>query len=255
MIIIKSSAEIEKMRVAGRIVAAALSMLAESVVPGKTTTGDLDDLAEDFLRIRGAVPSFKGYRGYPKALCVAVNEEVVHGIPGRRVLNEGDIVGVDLGAIVDGYHGDAAITVPVGEVSAEASRLLEVAREALFQGIDQARAGNRLTDISYAIQHHAETRGYSVVRDLVGHGIGLDLHEEPQVPNFGKPGRGPLLESGMTLAIEPMVNVGGHQVEGLSDRWTIVTRDRRLSAHFEHTVHVTESDPDILTLSDGWLPS
>lgn len=254
MIILKSTAEIERMRVAGRVVAEALAMIEESIVPGKTTTGDLDRLSEEFLKSKGAMPSFKGYRGYPTVLCVAVNEEVVHGIPGYRVLNEGDIIGVDLGAIVDGYHGDSAITIPVGEVSSEAARLLKVARAALFSGIRQARAGNRLTDISHAIQQYAESQGYSVVRDLVGHGIGRDMHEDPQVPNFGKPGRGPRLEPGMTLAIEPMVNVGGHQVESLPDRWTVVTRDRSLSAHFEHTVAVTKSGPDILTLRDGESP-
>lgn len=255
MIILKSNAEIEKMRAAGSVVAAALVAIRESIVPGKTTTADLDRLAEEFLESSGAIPSFKGYRGYPTVLCVAVNEEVVHGIPGPKVLNEGDIIGVDLGAIVDGYHGDSAITIPIGEVSSEAARLLKVARGSLFSGIRQARVGNRLTDISNAIQQYAESHGYSVVRDLVGHGIGRDLHEDPQVPNFGRPGRGPRLEAGMTLAIEPMVNLGGHQVEGLPDRWTVVTRDRRLSAHFEHTVAVTKSGPDILTLQDGETPA
>ncbi len=255
MITLKTNAEIEKMRIAGRVVADALTMLAESIVPGKTTTGELDRLAEEFLQMRGAIPSFKGYRGYPSVVCVAVNEEVVHGIPGPRVLNEGDIVGIDLGAIVDGYHGDSAITIPVGEISAQAAKLLEVGRAALFCGIRQARVGNRLTDISNAIQQHAESHGYSVVRDLVGHGIGREMHEDPQVPNFGRPGRGPRLEAGMTLAIEPMVNIGTHQVESLPDRWTIVTRDRSLSAHFEHTVAITKSGPDILTLREGETPA
>ncbi len=184
-------------------------------------------------------------------ICVAVNEEVVHGIPGARVLQEGDVVGIDLGASVEGYHADSAITLPVGEVSPEAVRLLRVTREALFEGLRQATPGNRLTDVSYAIQRYAEKNGYSVVRDLVGHGIGRSMHEDPQVPNFGRPGRGPRLEVGVTLAIEPMLNAGGHQVESLPDRWTIVTRDRSLSAHFEHTVAVTESGPDILTLGEG----
>ncbi len=254
MITLKTDAEIEKMRIAGQVVADALTMLEELIVPGKTTTGELDDIAEEFLKTRHAVPSFKGYRGYPKVICVAVNEEVVHGIPGSRVLNEGDILGVDLGAIVDGYHGDSAITIPVGEISPEAKRLLRVGREALFAGIRQARPGNRLTDISHAIQQHAESRGYSVVRDLVGHGIGSEMHEAPQVPNFGRPGRGPRLEAGMTLAIEPMVNIGGHQVESLPDRWTVVTRDRSLSCHWEHTVAITKSGPEILTLRQGEIP-
>lgn len=254
MIILKTNAEIEKMRVAGRVVADALTMLTESIVPDRTTTGDLDRLADEFLAIRGAVPSFKGYRGYPATVCVAVNEEVVHGIPGSRVLKSGDIIGIDLGAVVDGFQGDSAVTVAVGQISAEAERLLRIGRESLFAGIRQARIGNRLTDISSAIQQYAESHGYSVVRDLVGHGIGRDMHEDPQVPNFGRPGRGPRLEAGMTLAIEPMVNIGGHQVEGLPDRWTIVTRDRSLSAHWEHTVAVTKSGPDILTLREGESP-
>lgn len=254
MIILKTDAEIEKMRVAGQVVAGALTMLTEAIVPGRTTTGELDSLAEEFLRMRGAIPSFKGYRGYPSTVCVAVNEEVVHGIPGSRVLQDGDIVGIDLGAVVDGFQGDSAITVPVGQISTEAERLLKIGRESLFAGIRQARVGNRLTDISNAIQEYAESHGYSVVRDLVGHGIGRDMHEEPQVPNFGRPGRGPRLEEGMTLAIEPMVNIGGHQVESLPDRWTIVTRDRSLSAHFEHTVAVRKAGPDILTLRKGESP-
>jgi methionyl aminopeptidase len=251
MIILKTKAEIEKMRAAGMIVARALAQIAVGIVPGRTTTADLDSLAETVLSKHGAIPSFKGYKGYPNVICVAVNEEVVHGIPGPRRLNEGDIVGIDLGAIVDGYHGDAAVTLPVGKVSPEAQRLLKVTREALFAGIARARGGNRLTDISNAIQEYAEKHHYSVVRDLVGHGIGKKMHEDPQVPNFGRPGRGPILEEGMTLAIEPMINMGGHQVESLPDKWTIVTKDRSLSAHFEHTVAITRDGPDILTLGDG----
>ena len=255
MIVLKSSAEIEKMRAAGKVVSAALAKLAESIVAGETTTAELDSLAESVLSRNGALPSFKGYKGYPNAICVAVNEEVVHGIPGPRALQKGDIVGIDLGACVEGYHADAAITVPVGEISPGAARLLRVAREALYRGLSQARSGNRLTDISHAIQTHAEMHGYSVVRDLVGHGIGRDMHEDPQVPNFGKPARGPRLEVGVTLAIEPMLNAGGHQIESLPDRWTIVTRDGSLSAHFEHTVAVTETGPDILTLREGEVPA
>lgn len=248
---LKTKEEIEKMRTAGRVVAAALTEVAASVVPGKTTTLDLDKLAETVIRTHGAIPSFKGYKGYPNATCIAVNEEVVHGIPGPRPLKEGDIVGIDLGAILEGYHADSAITIPVGGVSSEVQRLLKVTREALFVGIRMAVAGNRLTDISHAIQQYAESYRFSVVRELVGHGIGRAMHEEPQVPNFGRPGRGPRLEAGMTLAIEPMVNAGGYGVETLQDGWTIVTKDRSLSAHFEHTVAVTENGPDVLTLRPG----
>ena len=256
MIILKSRDEIEKMRRAAQVVAVALANLAENVLPG-VTTGELDRLAEGILREHGAVPSFLGYKGYPSAACISINYEVVHGIPGSRQLVEGDIVGIDLGAIVKGYHGDSAITVPVGKVSAEAERLMKVTREALWSGIAMARADNRLGDVSNAIQQCAESRGFSVVRDLVGHGIGRSMHEEPQVPNFGPPGRGPILEEGMTLAIEPMVNAGGYHVETLSDGWTMVTKDRSLSAHFEHTVAVTRDGADVLTLRPGeeiWRP-
>lgn len=239
------------MRRAGRVVAAALTQLEASIIPNKTTTADLDKLAASILEKWNATPSFKGYRGYPAVICVAVNEEVVHGIPGPRVLKEGDIVGIDIGAIVEGYHADSAITVGVGEISPLAAKLIRVTREALFCGIAKARVGNRLTDISAAIQEHAEKNNFSVVRDLVGHGIGRSMHEDPQVPNFGRPGRGPRLEEGMTLAIEPMLNAGGYQVESLQDQWTIVTKDRSLSAHFEHTVAVTSKGPDILTLREG----
>jgi len=251
MIILKSDKEIERMRAAGQVVAAALAEIAQSIVAGKTTTSDLDRLAEEILACHNAIPSFKGYRGYPKATCLSINEEVVHGIPGSRVLAEGDIIGIDLGAIVDGYHGDSAVTLPVGQVSRGAERLINDTRGALFAGIRMARVGNRLGDVSHAIQVYAESRGYSVVRDLVGHGIGHDMHEEPQVPNFGKPGRGPELEEGMTLAIEPMLNAGRPQIETLADGWTIVTKDRRLSAHFEHTVAVRKNGADILTLRPG----
>lgn len=251
MINIKTKEEIEKMRAAGRVVAAALTELVAAIVPGKSTTLDLDRVAEDVILRHGAIPSFKGYKGYPSATCLAVNEEVVHGIPGRRVLLEGDIVGIDIGAILDGYHGDSAMTVPVGEVSPEAEKLIRVTREALFAGIRMVRVDNRLTDISNAIQMYAEGQGFSIVRDLVGHGIGREMHEEPQVPNFGRPGRGPRLQAGMTLAIEPMLNAGSYLVETLRDGWTIVTKDRKLSAHFEHTVAITEKGPDILTLRQG----
>lgn len=248
MVKIKTPEQIEKMRVAGQVVARTLEALQNAIVPGKTTTQDLDELAERVLLEAGATPSFKGYHGYPASICASVNEEVVHGIPGPRVLQSGDILGIDIGAIVNGWHGDSAVTVPVGEVTDEARRLLRVAREALFRGIAEARVGNRLSDVSYAIQEYAERHGYSVVRELVGHGIGSEMHEDPQVPNFGKPGRGVVLAEGMTLAIEPMVNAGVYHVDTLTDGWTVVTRDRKLSAHFEHTVAITADGPEILTL-------
>ena len=248
MIRIKTPDEIEKMRAAGRLVARVVADLVSSIVAGQTTTGDLDELAERLIRKAGAKASFKGYRGYPSSVCVSVNEEVVHGIPGPRILKPGDIVGIDLGAIVDGYHGDAAVTAAVGEVSDKAKCLLRVTREALYKGIEQARPGRRMGDVSHAIQQHAERHGYSVVRDLVGHGIGRDMHEDPQAPNFGEPGQGTWLREGMTLAIEPMVNMGGPAIVTLEDHWTVATRDKSLSAHFEHTVAITAQGPDILTV-------
>lgn len=251
MIILKTRDEIEKMRAAGKVVAVALEELEASIIPGKTTTLDLEILAESVLKRYGAISSFKGYKGYPNVACIAVNEEVVHGIPGPLRLEEGDIVGIDLGAILDGYHADSAITVPVGKISPGAERLIKVTRGALFAGIRKARVGNRLTDISNAVQRYAESQHFSVVRDLVGHGIGKDMHEDPQVPNFGRPHKGPRLEAGMTLAIEPMLNAGRPEVESLLDGWTIITKDRSLSAHFEHTVAITEEGPDILTLRPG----
>jgi len=249
MIIRKTPAEIEKMRAAGAVVARCLRELSLSIVPGKTTTKDIDRMAEELIPKYGGIGSFKNYRGYPNTVCVAVNEEVVHGIPSDRVLLSGDIVGLDLGVILDGWHADSAISVVVGQAgSSEANALLKVTREALFKGIEQARAGNRLSDIGHAVQSYVEKRGYSVVRELVGHGIGRNLHEEPNVPNYGRPGKGVRLEEGMTLAIEPMVNIGGMEVETLRDNWTVVTADRSLSAHFEHTVAITRNGPDILTL-------
>lgn len=247
MIVLKSENELACMRRAGRVVAQAHEMLREMIKPGIRTLS-LDRAVEEFFVKVGATPSFKGYQGFPASICTSVNEVVVHGIPGDQVLEEGDIIGVDIGAVVDGYHGDAAVTFMVGEVSPEAELLLNVTREALHRGIAEARLGRRLSDISHAIQTYAESRGFSIVRDFVGHGIGREMHELPQIPNFGPPGRGPRLQVGMTLAIEPMVNAGSHGVEILPDQWTVVTVDANLSAHFEHTVAITENGPEILTV-------
>ena len=246
-ILLKRPEQLRLMREAGRIVAETLDLLQEAVRPG-ITTGELDRLAERHIRRRGAVPSFKGYRGFPASICVAVNDEVVHGIPGSRVLQEGDIIGIDIGARYRGFHGDATVTVPVGRISPDAERLLRVCREALAVGIGQARAGNRLTDISAAIQRHVEAAGFVVVRDLYGHGIGRALHEEPMLPHYGPAGQGPLLRPGMVLTIEPMIAAGKPETRLLDDRWTIVTADGSLSAQFEHTVAITEDGPEILTL-------
>jgi methionyl aminopeptidase len=246
MIILKSKSEIEKLAVACHIVAEVLELVVRAVRPGVTTL-ELDALAERNIRARGALPAFKGYRGFPNTLCASINEQVVHGIPSKRRLKAGDIIGLDLGAKWEGYYGDAAVTVPVGEVSIGTQCLLATAREALYLGIKEVSPGKHLSDISHAIQRHAETRGYSVVRAFVGHGIGTALHEEPQVPNFGPPGRGPRLKVGMVLAIEPMVNIGHADVEILDDGWTVVTADGQLSAHFEHTVAITDDGPQILT--------
>lgn len=246
MIVLKSRAEIEKMRVAGRVVAGALAGMREMVRPG-VSTAELDRFAEDYIRKQGAKPAFKGYMGYPATICASINEVVVHGIPSARVLNEGDIVGIDLGAVADGYYGDAAVTFAVGEVSDEVGRLMAVTAECLARAVESAVVGNRVSDISHAVQAHAEENGFSVVREFVGHGIGRKLHDEPQIPNFGPPGQGPRLKAGMTLAIEPMINMGVYQTVVLDDGWTAVTRDRKPSAHFEHTIVVTEDGPEILT--------
>lgn len=246
MIIIKSRSEIEKMRVACQVVAGALEGLRDKVKPG-VTTAELDRYAEEFIRKQGALPAFKGYLGYPSSLCASVNEVVVHGIPSNRVLKEGEIIGLDLGAVVGGFYGDAAITLPVGEVSRELKRLMEVTEACLERAIERAIPGNRVSDISNAVQTHAESAGYSVVREFVGHGIGRKLHEDPQVPNFGPVGQGPRLKAGMTLAIEPMINMGVSHTVVLEDGWTAVTLDRKPSAHFEHTVAVTDNGPEILT--------
>jgi methionyl aminopeptidase len=247
MVIFKSQNEIDRIRKASQIVARTLNFLAASVQPG-ITTRELDQIAESEIRKAGAVPAFKGYRGFPATLCVSVNEEVVHGIPSDRKLKEGDIVGLDLGCIWDGFYGDAAKTVPVGEITEEAKRLLETTEKSLLIGIDQARVGNRIGDIGYAVQTLAESSGYTVVRDFVGHGIGRNLHEDPQVPNYGNRGQGPRIKAGMVLAIEPMVCQGRADVEVLADNWTAVTRDGSLAAHFEHSIAITDNGPEILSV-------
>ena len=247
MIVCKSPGEIEKMRAANALVANVLAELAAVVAAG-VTTRDLDVLAERLVREGGAEPAFQGYRGYPATLCASVNEQVVHGIPSKRQLLEGDIVSLDMGVKLNGFFGDSAVTVAVGRISEDAQRLLRVTQEALEHGIGQARVGGRISDIGHAIQEHVERHGFSVVREFVGHGIGAALHEEPQIANYGEPGRGPRMVEGMVLAIEPMVNIGRPAVKVLSDGWTAVTRDGSLSAHFEHTVAVTRQGPSILTM-------
>ena len=242
MIVLKTPDEIEIMARASKLVAETLQVLRREIRPG-ISTDDLDKIAESHIRAGGGAPAFKGYRSYPKTLCASVNDEVVHGIPSKRILKEGDVIGMDLGAIIDGFYGDSAMTVPVGEVPPRVAELLRVTEEALFAGIAQAIVGNRLSDISHAVQDHAERSGFSVVTDFVGHGIGRQLHEEPQVPNYGKPGQGPRLQVGMVLAIEPMVNMGGSAVRVLDDQWTAVTQDGSLSAHFEHTIAIQPSGP------------
>jgi methionyl aminopeptidase len=246
VIVCKSPAEIEKMRAASMLVAEVLAELAGMVAPGVSTL-DLDIEAERLVRAAGAEPAFKGYRGYPCTLCASANDEVIHGIPSRRPLVEGDIVSLDMGVKQHGFFGDSAITVPVGRVSEQAELLLRVTRDSLEKGIAQVRLGGRVSDIGHAIQQHVEAHGFSVVREFVGHGIGASLHEDPQIANYGDPGRGPRLAEGMTLAIEPMVNVGRPGVKMLPDGWTAVTRDGSLSAHFEHTVAVSKNGPVVLT--------
>jgi len=247
----RSAREIERMRLANQLVTRVLASLAEAARPG-VSTGDLDALAEEQIRQAGAEPAFKGYRGFPATLCASINDEVVHGIPSRsRVLKAGDIISLDVGARLEGYYGDSAVTVAVGDVPGETQALLKVTREALELGIVQAKVGGRLSDISHAIQEWVERHGFSIVREFVGHGIGERLHEEPQVPNYGQPGRGPKLAEGMVLAIEPMVAMGKPQTRVLSDGWTAVTRDGSLAAHFEHTVAVTAAGPVVLTSANG----
>lgn len=247
MITYRSQQEIDKLRKSSALVARTVQYLEPMIEPG-LTTADLDQAAEAFIRQHGGIPAFKGYRGFPATLCTSINAEVVHGIPSKkRTLRSGDIIGIDCGAIVDGYYGDHAVTFAVGEISSQEQELLQATRTALEEGIAQAKVGNRLSDISHTIQKYAEERGYSVVKAFVGHGIGTELHEEPQVPNFGPPGRGPRLREGMVLALEPMLNIGTADVQILSDNWTVVTVDGKLSAHFEHTVAVAEHGGIVLS--------
>jgi methionyl aminopeptidase len=246
MIIVKSSREVEQLRKSNAIVAEVLEKLRTVIVP-EITTLEVDQIAEEIILSRGAIPAFKGYRGYPKTLCISINEEVVHGIPNQRKLKQGDIVSLDVGTNLDGYFGDAALTLPVGEVDGNARKLLEVTEKALYIGISMAKVGNRLFDISHAVQQWVESHGFSVVRDFVGHGIGKSLHEEPQIPNYGSPHQGPRLENGMVFALEPMVNEGTYEVRILADGWTVVTADGKRSAHFEHTIALTDGEADILS--------
>jgi len=248
VIIIKSDMEIEYMRNAGKVVADTLATIEAVIKPG-ITTAEINKLAEEFILEQGAKPSFKGYGGFPASICASVNDEVIHGIPDNRVLQEGDIISVDCGAVLNGFHGDAARTFPVGKISKEAEELIRVTKECFFKGVEKAKVNNRLTDISAAVQIYAEGFGYSVVRDFVGHGIGKSMHEDPQVPNYGTAGRGPKLSHGMVLAIEPMINIGKFNVKVKPNGWTVVTSDGSLSAHYENTVAILNSGPEILTLS------
>ncbi|MCI0338348.1 MAG: type I methionyl aminopeptidase [Acidobacteria bacterium] len=253
MVIRKSRSEIERMRRSGLIVAETLRDLRRMVEPG-ITTRDLDAYAEKKIRSAGAYPTFKGYRGFPASICASINDEVVHGIPSERKLREGDIIKLDCGATLEGYVGDAAISVGVGEISPELERLMQITRESLLQAVEKMVPGNRLYDVSYAVQEYVEGRGYAVVREFCGHGIGQRMHEDPQVPNYGRPGTGPRLKEGWVLAVEPMVNAGTHEVDVLADGWTVKTRDGKASSHFEHTIAVTEDGPQVLTaLEDGTL--
>ena len=243
---LRSRAEVEKIEAACSIVADTLEYLGTKIKPGMATA-ELESLAAAYIKKRGAVSAFKGYKGFPAHICTSVNETVVHGIPGKQILKEGDIIAIDAGVKLDGYFGDAAMTFPVGEISEEAKKLLAVTEESLYKGIENALPGKRLYDISNAVQEHVERNGFSVVREFVGHGIGARMHEDPQIPNYGIPGTGPRLKTGMVLAIEPMVNAGTYKVEILEDGWTAVTKDGKLSAHFEHTVYISDSRPEILT--------
>ena len=246
MITLKSSHEIELMRRAGKITAAARALAGEMVRPG-VTTQEIDSEVEHFIRKQGAVPSFLHYNGYPASACVSVNDEIIHGIPGKRVLQEGDIVSVDVGAYIGGYHGDCAGTYPCGQVSDEAMRLIRVTQDSFFEGLKYAREGCRLSDISHAVQTYVEANGFSVVREYVGHGIGRNMHEAPEVPNYGKPGHGPRLLRGMTIAVEPMVNAGTAAIKQMPDGWTVKTADGKYAAHYENTILITAGDPELLT--------
>ncbi|MBM7561817.1 type I methionyl aminopeptidase [Fusibacter tunisiensis] len=248
MIVIKSNKEIELMQESGRIVALVHETVKKAIKPG-ITTGELDAIAEAVIRENGAIPSFKGYGGFPGSICASINDQVIHGIPGETILREGDIISIDVGALKNGYHGDAARTHPVGQVSEAAAELIKVTEESFFEGLKYCRKGYRLSDISNAIQTYSEDRGYGVVRDFVGHGVGRELHEDPPIPNYGPAGRGPRLVPGMVLAIEPMINQGDWKVKVLDDEWTVVTLDGLLSAHYEHTVVITDEDPILLTNS------
>ncbi|MFP4082022.1 MAG: type I methionyl aminopeptidase [Candidatus Aminicenantes bacterium] len=249
MIVYKSEKEIQAIRLSNQIVAKVLTELKDMIKPG-VQTKKLDEFAEMRAREMGAVPAFQGYRGYPASLCTSINEEIVHGIPSSRTLREGDIISLDFGVAFNGFYGDAAVTYPVGEISTEARRLVDATRQAFYKGIEQMREGKRISDISHAIQGYAEARGFSVIRTFVGHGTGLSLHEEPQVPNFGQPGRGPRIKPGLVLAIEPMIAAGDWRVEILGDHWTAVTKDRSLSSHFEHTVALSPKGVEILSALD-----
>ncbi len=247
--IIYCEEEISTIRKSNQIVAKILTELGKMITPG-VQTKELDEYAELRVKEMNAIPAFKGYRGYPASLCTSINEEIVHGIPSSRRLRDGDIISLDFGVLYEGYYGDAAVTYPVGEITPKAKKLIKAAEETFYKGMEQMKPGKRISDISFAIQSHVEAQGFSVIRTFVGHGIGLSLHEEPQVPNFGPPGRGPKLKSGMVLAIEPMIAMGDWDVEILDDNWTAITRDRSLSAHYEHTVAITQKGPEILSLSD-----
>ena len=246
MITLKSSHEIDLMRRSGKITAAARALAGEMVKPG-VTTQEINDAVERFIRKQGAVPSFLHYNGYPASVCISVNDEIIHGIPGKRVLREGDIVSIDVGAYIGGFHGDCAATFPCGRISPEAQRLIDVTRQSFFEGIRFAREGQRLQDISSAVQSYVESHGFSVVREYVGHGVGAKMHESPEIPNFGRPGHGPRLLRGMTLAIEPMVNAGSAAITQLSDGWTVKTADGKWAAHYENTILITDGEPEILT--------
>ena len=251
MITLKSQSEIELMRQAGRITAAARALAGEMVRPG-VTTHEIDKAVHDFIVSQGAVPSFLNYNGYPGSACISVNDEVIHGIPGKRVIKDGDIVSVDVGAYIDGFHGDCAATFAAGNCSEEALKLIEVTRQSFFEGLKFAKAGYRVSDISHAVQEYAESFGYGVVREYVGHGVGAHLHEDPEVPNYGKPGHGPRLVPGMTIAVEPMINMGSMHVKVMNDKWTVKTADGSLSAHYENTILITKGEPEILTFPEGF---